>query len=101
MAAHVGRPLKGVDVKKHPIIFKRSIPVKSGGLGAVKRKTTGVRGAGTTKAAGRKAGVVSSKPGATPQRVRERVIRTLDDFVDWLDFGDEIEYVSTAEYRKK
>ena len=109
MAAAVGRPLKGVDVKKHPIIFKRSIPKASGGLGALKRKTTGVRGAGIAKTKVREKRTVSSEPAAASQRERERSIRTLSDFVKddkaARAAGEPaqpgIEYVSSLEYKGK
>ena len=56
MSARVGRPLKGIDVKKHPRIFKESIPVKSGGRNAKRftglskiRKQTGAASRGSNK----------------------------------------------------
>jgi hypothetical protein len=76
MAGRVGRPLKGVDVKKHPRIFKESIPVKSGGKRPIKRATP-VREAMPKKSGGRKLQSSSGKNraiggavGATSRRAR-------------------------------
>ena len=96
MAAHVGRPLKGTDVKKHPVIFRRSIPRKSGGLAAPKRKPAEIRKPVPAKRAAPKAAPVARKPA-------RRVIRTIAEFERALDLmlqGD-LEYVSTAEYKSK
>ena len=110
MSKQLGRAPKGVDVKKHPIIFKRSVSGRAGGLGAAaKRKATGVRGAGIAKTKVREKRTVSSEPAAASQRERERSIRTLSDFVKddkaARAAGEPaqpgIEYVSSLEYKGK
>lgn len=87
MSAKLDRPLKGVDVKNHPIIFKRSIPVRSGGLKAVSKKQVSVKRSATA--------VLKSR-----ERPR-RSISTLREFEDSMDLmlQEDIEYVSTAQYK--
>lgn len=122
MAARVGRPLKGTDVKKHPRIFKESIPAKSGGKArgffsgkvkggapargaeAAKGKDVGPISTGEKRDKGRGKGIVGREQGkAQPARkARELVIDSFDDYADAWDFFelDDIEYVSTADYGK-
>jgi hypothetical protein len=98
MAARVGRPLKGTDVKLHPRIFRESIPKRSGGRAAPKR-TAAVR---VARAPGPAA---PSKPAVAERAVvKTRRIESIDQFLalaaELFDVG-EVEYVSTQEYRKK
>lgn len=98
MAAHLERPLKGVDVKKHPIIFKRSIPVRSGGLS--KKSVEPKREKVSRKV------LPAKETRATPvaKRPLERKINSVEQFerLGALDFDlGEVEYVSTGEYREK
>lgn len=99
MAAHVGRPLKGTDVKSHPIIFRKSLPaknrkttrsvagVKQQAGKAITRSKTGVRGLkgpqGPAAQRGARGGAV---PGKAQQAGPPRVVVT--------------EYVSSPEYKK-
>ena len=99
MAARVGRPLKGTDVKLHPRIFRESIPKRSGGRAAQKRATP-VRGARAPGPAAR------AKPAVAKRAVGPaRKIESIAQFeaLGLLDFlpDQEVEYVSTQEYRKK
>lgn len=114
MAARVGRPLKGTDVKKHPRIFKESIPAKSGGKarGFFSGKVKGGVGAPASRpevAKSKDVGRIPSSakrggaPSAQPARkARELVIDSFDDYADAWDFFelDDVEYVSTADYGK-
>jgi hypothetical protein len=123
MKARLGRAPKGTDVKKHPRIFKESIPVKAGGI---KRKPAGFRAASSRKRAApgkatKPAGVARpTKPAKQVQRPREGatrpprparvVLRSFDDLEKFLltargaaagePTGTD-EYVSTVEYKKK
>lgn len=100
MAAHIGRPLKGTDVKKHPIIFKRSIPAKAGGI---KPRPAGLREASNRKRAvsgkaAKPARITRPRKSAEPiQRPREGPPRTAGP-AGGLQFT---EYVSTPEYTKR
>lgn len=98
MAARVGRPLKGTDVKKHPRIFKESLPKsnqKRTGKDAARNKSTSVSSRRTTKK------TQAQRVQAAPARARKiKSLREFEDLGD--DFGDSfIEYASTAEYKKK
>jgi len=104
MADRVGRPLKGTDVQRHPRIFRESIPGSAGGF---KRRAASVRSANA------KVKKAPAKPPVAPgPMVAKRRIRTLKEFERWLDdrarqglglpnASEDMEYVSTAEYRKK
>ncbi len=100
MAARLGRPLKGTDVKKHPRVFGES----EGSRKAPKSVRAPVRGAGLAKRKVPAKPVVSNKPRPQVERKQERVIRTLKEFLALgvLDFlPGKVEYASTAEYKKK
>ena len=89
MAARVDRPLRGTDVKKHPRIFRESIPLRSGGskprAKAIRRK-------------------VPEKPAGPSPPKRRGKIESFEDYeklIDELLDLEEIEYATTAEYPKK
>ena len=94
MADRVGRPLKGVDVKKHPRIFKESIPLRSGG-----RKPAPKRGAAPVRRS-----VPAQRTAPAPAPRRAKVIRSIEEWerLTELDFEytqEDLEYASTAEYK--
>lgn len=106
----LGRPLRGVDVRIHPRIFKEAIPVKSGGLRA-KSGSAGARAKARVentlrKAALRKVKRQPKKPEPVSSRVALRRMRSIQTIEDFFSLSDdrvrqglgELEYASTAEY---
>lgn len=86
MSQHLGRKLQGVDVAKHPRIFKKSERVATGALSNLNRVAPG----GKPKLRG----VKGSSGG--------KQLRTLRDFSEWADGMDfdsgYDEYESSADY---
>jgi hypothetical protein len=118
MKDRLGRQPKGIDVKKHPRIFKQSLVSKSRktnssakAAGVAKNQSKPIRAARTGKGSAKPTQKPRSQARpqrAAPQRVRrvtsfERFIESFEDFMEFFeDFEDEllpeVEYVSTAEY---
>ena len=86
MSQHLGRKLNGVDVAKHPRIFKKSERVATGAASNLNRVTPG-----------EKPNVRSARGSSGEKR-----LRTLRDFGKWaedMDFDSGYdEYESSADY---
>lgn len=96
MAARLDRAPKGIDVKRHPRIFRDSLSKRE--LVNIPRKA--VRRAGLATKAARPKRAVSRKPEPAIERKRERVIRTLAQWERELDLmlQEDETYASSTEY---
>ncbi len=108
MAARLGRPLKGTDVRKHPRIFGESERTRKR---AAPSGTPKVRKPGLEKPAAGKRTIskpsqpatkrVPSKPAKrVPVRKPEQVIESIKDFDKLFDLmlQEDLEYASSTEY---
>lgn len=86
MSQKLGRPLGGVDVKKHPIIFGRAGRVATGVASKVARVSRG-----------RAAGRIAAAPGGGAIGSLRQWEGRLDDFDDFGQY-DYDEYESSANY---
>ena len=111
-AVRLGRPVRGIDVKQHPRIVKEAVPKAAGGVKPSKaglrarravesaeRKKVKVREAKRGREPGRKQ---PPKKGAEPKApAAPRRITSIAEFESLEGIAaEEVEYVSTAEYRK-
>lgn len=88
MSQHLGRKLQGVDVAKHPRIFKKSERVATGAAHSISRVTSREK----TRVASGKGGSSGGTVGSLRQW--ENRIRDYDSFADY----DYDEYESSADY---
>lgn len=114
MAARVGRPLKGVDVSKHPRIFKDSLPAANRKpasayrVGPVRKQAGAVASRGVKRSsAGAAKGRIqpTTKPaargGAVPGQAQQARAKGLVVTKPERLSQDFVEYISTPEYSKK
>lgn len=95
----LGRQPKGVDVKKHPRITRESVKAAVAPPARAKRTGAAVRPVVPKKRA------APVKPAVAPRKRRvgsvEAYLNALGGGFNEFFFEDQVEYVSTAEYRKK
>lgn len=131
VAARLDRPVKGVDVQKHPRIFRESLSAasrrKAAGLSARSKRIARSGASGSTGAVARGRGAASNRPSASMARVSRnaksnprgvsssgrkssgktrspgpsRLVVGKPRSGGMTDFSGPMEYISTPEYTKR